>query len=78
MLQDEISPLKKLVKDLHWEEFCRVKILTLSPRSSEINRKMWSTMYNSHLEEINADPIDILRSPIDDAESEIIDEEEVN
>jgi hypothetical protein len=33
-------------------------------------------LYSYHLEEINADPIDILGLPIDDAESEIIDEEE--
>lgn len=33
-------------------------------------------MYSHHLEEINADPIDILESLIDDAESEIIDEKE--
>jgi len=33
----------------------------------------WSTLYDHFLEEINADPIDLLRSP---TESEIIEEEE--
>jgi hypothetical protein len=34
-------------------------------------------LYNNYVEEINADPIDLLGSPIDDEESEINDEEEL-
>ncbi|PKY33732.1 hypothetical protein RhiirB3_452884, partial [Rhizophagus irregularis] len=37
----------------------------------------WSSLYNDYIEEINADPIDLVGSPIDDEESEINDEEEL-
>ncbi|EXX58457.1 Pif1p [Rhizophagus irregularis DAOM 197198w] len=64
-----------------WEKFCRIKVV-LHVRHQDLQQLTengtiaWSTLYSHHLEEINADPIDILGSPIDDAESEIIDEEE--
>ena len=35
----------------------------------------WSALYDHHIEEINANPIDILGPPID-KESEIVDEED--
>jgi hypothetical protein len=53
-----------------WEEYCRVKVL-LHVRHQDLqqltenNTMAWSTLYNRHLEEINADPIDILGSPKD-------------
>ncbi|CAB4431124.1 unnamed protein product [Rhizophagus irregularis] len=67
-----------------WERILCVKVVlhVRHQRPSTINRKCqngtitWSTLYSHHLEEINADPIDILGLPIDDAESEIIDEKE--
>ncbi|RGB21934.1 hypothetical protein C1646_776968 [Rhizophagus diaphanus] len=34
-------------------------------------------LYNNYIKEINADPIDLLRSPIDDKESEISDKKEL-
>jgi hypothetical protein len=70
------SPLRE---GPQWEEFCRVKIL-LHVRHRDLQELTrngtitWSTLYNQFLEEINADPIDILGSPIDD--EQIIDEEE--
>ena len=36
----------------------------------------WSALYDRHIEEINADLIDILRSHIDNETDEIIDEED--
>jgi len=71
------SPLRK---GLQWEEFCRVKVL-LHVRHWDLQQLTengtvaWSTLYNHYLEEINADPIDLLGSSIDE-ENEIIDEED--
>jgi ATP-dependent DNA helicase PIF1 len=64
-----------------WEEFCRIKVL-LHVRHRDFQQltengtTAWSTLYNRYLEEINADPIDILGPPIDNEENEIIDEED--
>jgi hypothetical protein len=61
-----------------WDEFCRVKVL-LHVRHRDLQELTengtieWSTLYDHFLEEINADPIDLLGSP---TESEIIEEEE--
>ncbi len=33
-------------------------------------------MYNHYIEEINADPVDLLEQSVDDMESEIIDDKE--
>jgi len=33
-------------------------------------------LYNHYIEEINADPVDLLEQPVDNVKSEIIDEEE--
>src|SRR5947209_6149997 len=36
----------------------------------------WSTLYNNHIKEINADPIDLLEPAVDNTENEMADEEE--
>ena len=73
------SPLRESPQ---WEEFCRVKVLLhIQHRDlqdlTEDRTIAWSTLYNNYVEEINANPIDLLGSPIDDEESEINDEEEL-
>jgi hypothetical protein len=72
------SPLRE---GPQWEDFCRIKVL-LHVRHRDLQQLTenetiaWSTLYNSHLEEINTDPIDLLGQPIDNAENEIVVEEE--
>ncbi|PKK63115.1 hypothetical protein RhiirC2_789368 [Rhizophagus irregularis] len=64
---DQVSTGKYFVLHVHHRDLQQL---------TENGTIAWSTLYSHHLEEINADPIDILGSPIDDAESEIIDEKE--
>ena len=63
-----------------WEEFCRVKVLLHVchrdlQQLTENETIAWSTLYDYYLEEINADPIDLLGPPTYE-ENEIIDEED--
>lgn len=56
-----------------WEEFCRVKVILHIPHRSIQQLKgnsftSWSILYNQHIDMINADPTDLLRSPIDNEE----------
>jgi hypothetical protein len=64
-----------------WEEFCRVKVL-LHVRHQDLQQLTgngtiaWSDLYDHHIEEINADPIDILGLPVDNEPDEMDDEED--
>jgi hypothetical protein len=71
------SPIRK---GMQWEEFCRIKvILHVQHRDLQqltVNGSIsWSTLYADHIEEINADPNDLLGPPIDE-DREMTDEEE--
>lgn len=62
-----------------WEEYCRIKVL-LHVRNRNIQHLTedgnisWSTIYNRHIEEIDADPMDVLGPPIDNENDEVIEE----
>ena len=64
-----------------WEEYCRVEVL-LHVRHRDIQELTedgtiaWSTLYNNHIKEINADPIDLLGLAVDNTENEMANEEE--
>ena len=65
-----------------WEEFCRVKVLLHVQHRSiqqliENSNIPWSSIYNQHLDTINADPNDLLGQPIDN-EIEISDDESLD
>ena len=52
-----------------WEEFCRVKVILHVQYQSfkqltGNNNIAWSTLYNQHVDTINADPNDILGDPV--------------
>ena len=71
------SPLRE---GSQWEEFCRIKILLHVchrglQQLTENGSIAWSILYVRHLDEINADPIDLLGLPTDDEESEISDDD---
>lgn len=56
-----------------WEEFCRVKVILHIPHRSIQQLKgnsftSWSTLYSQYNDMINADPTDLLGSPVDNEE----------
>ncbi|CAG8802972.1 2782_t:CDS:2, partial [Cetraspora pellucida] len=67
-----------------WEDFCRIKVI-LHVRHhnldqlTENNTVSWTVLYERYLEEIHADPVDLLGPPVDNEEVdnvEEVDEEE--
>ncbi|CAB4420704.1 unnamed protein product [Rhizophagus irregularis] len=73
----------KLVKG-RWKECQQENVVRVFSRPLSLREDLtedrtiaWSSLYNDYIEEINADLIDLLGSPIDDEESEINDEEEL-
>ena len=70
-----------MCKGPQWKEFCRVKVL-LHVRHRDLQQLTgngtiaWSDLYDHHIEEINADPIDILGLPVDNEPDEMNDEED--
>ena len=64
-----------------WEEFCRVKVLLHVPHRSiqqlTGDNSPWSSVYNQHLNTINADSNDLLGQAVDN-EIELNDEESLD
>ncbi len=78
-----IFPYLSLLREgPQWEKFCRVKVL-LYVRHQDLKELTengtiaWLTLYNNHIEEINANLIDLLESHIDDEEREINDKDKL-
>ncbi|GES76662.1 hypothetical protein RCL_jg17304.t1 [Rhizophagus clarus] len=81
---NDLGQTEKSLLKAYWDQPTELKNFTLFQLHlthklvKENDTMAWSILYNCHLEEINTDLINILGSPKDDVESEILDEEEEN